>query len=209
MKNSSKLIAVASILLVSCLPSSAQMTQKRAANQSAPTSLEWAVTEDYGYTLKGYPIENMMDGKATTTWAGSLDSVDDDGTKYFDDSKVYGDGLLGFKIEVKGQQVNYLTIIAGYAKSSTAFNNNSAPTQIAIYDGRYEMNDGGEFVDSEGNPVEPIATQNLKRTMQPQRVDFNLDLDGAGTLWFAIYDVEQGAKYNDLCISELAFYGRK
>lgn len=172
-------------------------------------SLEWEVTEDCGYTLKGYPVSNMMDGNPATAWAGSLDYIEEDGTKVFDDSKVYGDGILGFKIKVKGSSVSCLTIIAGYAKSESTFRNNSIPTEIAVYDGRCNINDGGEFVDALGGPAEPLAVRKLERTTEEQMVELRPCLEGTGLLWLVIRDVAQGARYNDLCISELAFFGRQ
>ena len=172
-------------------------------------SLEWKVIEDFGYTLKGYPVGNMMDGNPATAWAGSLDYIEEDGTKVFDDSKVYGDGILGFKIEVRGSRVSYLTIIAGYAKSESTFRNNSIPTEIAVYDGRCGMNDGGEFIDALGRPAEPLAVGKLERSTEEQMVELCPCLEGTGLLWFVIRDVAQGARYNDLCISELAFFGRQ
>lgn len=215
MKIISKLIAATAIMVFCSLTSFAQVNQ--VVCDCEPTDeefeyqalmLEWSVVEDYGYTLKGYPVTNMMDRNPATAWAGDLDAVDDDGKKYFDESKVYGDGLLGFKIKVKGSRVAYLEIIAGYAKSASTFRNNSAPTRIAIYDGKYSMNDGGEFVDSEGNCVEPLASRELKRTTDYQIVELDPALEGSDTLWFVIYDIERGTRYNDLCISELNFFGR-
>lgn len=169
--------------------------------------LKWTVIEDYGYTIKGYPVENMMDGNPATAWAGSLDYVEEDGSKIFDDSRVYGDGVLGFKIKLKGEYLSSVAIVAGYAKSASTFQNNSVPTQIAIYDGRCQLNDGGEFVYGNGEAAKPVVTANLKRTMDPQILKLDPALE-SDSLWFVILDVVQGAKYNDLCISDITFYGR-
>lgn len=190
------IIASACMLLACSLPSFAQVQ-----------ALKWSVAEDYGDTIKGYPVENMMDGNPATAWAGSLDYVEEDGTKTYDDSKIYGDVIYGFKIKVEGSFVNSLAIVAGYAKSSSTYHNNSVPTQIAIYDGRCRINDGGEFVAIDGEIAKPVANASLKRTMDPQLVKFTSALE-TDSLWFVILDVVQGAKYNDLCISDITFYGR-
>ena len=216
MKTIAKLLAAASVLLVTGLQTAAQVKPQLDPNEPSEEefepqalSLEWAVTQDYGYTLKGYPVENMMDDNPATAWAGGLDYIDEDGARVFDESRVYGDGILGFKIKVKGSRISYFTIIAGYAKSTVAYRNNSVPVEIAIYDGRCRLNDGGEFIDRSGNPAAPIAVKKLEKTMEPQTVDLYPGIGDNDTLWFVILDVQQGAKYNDLCISELTFYGRK
>jgi|GEM_PF-3936757 hypothetical protein len=196
MKNIKTLFATAFLLLVCNFSSFAQ-----------PQALKWSVVEDYAFTIKGYPIENMMDGNPATTWAGCLDGENDDGTKYYDDSLIYGDGLLGFKIKVEGQKIEYFTIIAGYAKSETTYKNNSIPISIVVYDGRAHANDGGELVFNNGKYAKTIISIDLKRTMEPQTVNLPFSLEKTSTIWFLIDDVVQGAKYNDLCISELSFYG--
>lgn len=194
MKTIAIVFASASLLLACNLPSCAQSK-----------SLKWSVEYDYGYTIKEYPVENMMDGNPATTWAGCLDDVTDEGVKYFDSSRVYGDGILGFKIKVEGKRIDYLTIIAGYAKSAAAFRNNSVPTKIIVFDGNAHVNDGGEFVTEDHELAKPIVKKELKRTMEPQTVDLSLDSD---SIWLILADVARGAKYNDLCISELSFFGR-
>lgn len=202
MKTRVIIFAAVSALLLFSLPSFSQVKGNQAI------SLKWSVIEDCGYTIKGYPVSNMMDGNPATTWAGCLDYVEEDGTKIFDDSLVYGDIPLGFKIKVQGSKVRYLTITAGYAKSSTAFRNNSAPTSIAIYDGRCRINDGGEFIDKDGNQAEPVVVKDLVRSMGSQIVDLGAGID-TDTLWLIILDIDRGTKYNDLCISEIAFYGQR
>lgn len=198
MKTIARIIASASLMLLCSLPSFAQAQP-----------LKWSVVEDYAFTIKGYPVENMMDGDPTTAWAGCLDGVDDDGTKYYDDSLIYGDCIYGFKIKVEGQKIDYFTITTGYAKSATTFKNNSIPISIVVYDGRAHANDGGEMVFNNGNYAKTIVCANLKRTMEPQTIELPFTLDKTSTIWFLFDDVIQGAKYNDLCISELAFFGSK
>ncbi len=195
-------LAAITALLLSSLPSFSQVKGGQAL------SLKWNVIDDYGYTIKGYPLSNMMDGNPATTWAGSLDYIEDDGSKTFDDSKVYGDIPLGFKIKVQGSKVRYLTITAGYAKSATAYRNNSVPTRIAVYDGRCRVNDGGEFIGEDGNRADPVVVKDLAKSMGSQIVDLGAGID-TDTLWFIILDVDRGVKYNDLCISDLAFYGQR
>lgn len=202
MNTTAGLLAAASLLLCFNLASFA-----RTGEDTVP--LKWSVQEDHGYTIKNYPVTNMMDGNPATTWAGCLDVVNDDGSRSFDDSRVYGDGILGFKIKVYGSRVSHFAIIAGYAKSTAAFNNNSIPTQIAVYDGRCTVNDGGEFIDVDGNAAQALAVKDLDRTMKPQTVKLTPALEDTDTLWLVIYDVTQGARYNDLCISEITFFGSR
>lgn len=50
--------------------------------------------------------------------------------------------------------------------------------------------------------------KDLVRSMGSQIVDPGAGID-TDTLWFIILDIDRGTKYNDLCISEIAFYGQR
>jgi hypothetical protein len=87
-------------------------------------------------------------------------------------------------------------IVNGYAKSSSAFQNNNRIKTVTLTIGSF--NDRGEKVFTE-------KTYHLDDTMKLQRIDFP-HMTEAAEIQLKIAEVWKGKKYDDTCISEIIFY---
>ena len=144
-----------------------------------------------------YEAKNLIDGKSQTAWAVSLDKAG------FDEDKLYGPI---FTINCK--KLTHIIIQNGYGKSADAFQNNTRAAKIQFMKLADEDNEEGEFdtVLFEG----PLAD-----TSEPQILEIPLDMkenNDIKQVWM-IFGTPQnggfykGKKWNDLCISEVEFWG--
>lgn len=142
-----------------------------------------------------YVAANLLDGNPATAWAVDLD------TAPFDSDHLYGPTFT-----LDANRIDYVTIVNGYAKSVSAFKNNTSARYIKIC----RVMDGDEFPE----PEDIIYSGSLRDTMSPQKLPVNPGFDNSRpTREIAIYFpadpvyYRQGAKWNDFCISEIEFWG--
>jgi hypothetical protein len=130
---------------------------------------------------------NMLDGNIATAWAVNLDSA------IYDSDRLYGPYF-----EVPCKKLSHIVIRNGYAKSASAYSNNSRASHIFF---EVETNDGLEGFGAK-----------LKDTPDPQRLDAPLNESWNNNITtiqmgFPCGSFIKGAKWNDLCITEIEFWG--
>lgn len=145
-----------------------------------------------------YYAKNMFDGKSSTGWAVSLDNF-------------YGccDRRWGPEFSINARRIDYIKILNGYAKSQTAYLNNTRANWILIY--RVNENDeDDEFIDEK----DIIYAGPLKDVNEFQKLKVDPQFDNTKPtkrvgLVFSCGDdgFYLGKKYSDLVVSELEFYG--
>ena len=159
--------------------------------QGAPVKLKVVKTSDYDSLApqggNTYGPTNMLDGNITTAWAINLDSASYD-----------CDALYGPYFEVPCKKLSHIVIRNGYAKSASAYINNSRASYICF---EVETNDGLEGFGAE-----------LKDTPDPQRLNAPLNESWNNNITtiqirFPTGSFIKGAKWNDLCITEIEFWG--
>ena len=128
----------------------------------------------------------MCDGNPSTTWAVGLYNYN-----------PYVDGFWGPIFTLKCKKLSHIIIRNGYCKDNNSYKNNARTTGISF------INFKNQAVLYEGP---------LKDTSKPQRLDVFSDSEGNNNLEqvgisFFDYDFIPGAKWNDLCISEVEFWG--
>lgn len=143
-----------------------------------------------------YEAKNLCDGDSTTAWAVNLDN-----------ESIYDcDMLYGPLFTVNCKKLSHIVIRNGYCKNADSFKNNTRAAKVVFYSYVEDSEDDGERVLYDGS---------LRDKPTPQRLEIPLDLDGNS-------DIKQigmnfntqlnggyyaGAKWNDLCISEVEFWG--
>lgn len=143
-----------------------------------------------------YEAKNLCDGDSTTAWAVNLDN-----------DRIYDcDMLYGPTFTVSCKKLSHIIIRNGYCKSKDSFKNNTRAAKIVFYSLVNDEEDCKENVLFDGS---------LRDKPVPQRLEIPLDLEGNS-------DIKQigmnfntqltggyyaGAKWNDLCISEVEFWG--
>ena len=160
------------------------------ANQ--PQKLKVAKVE-FGYWLEPqvgntYEPWKMCDGNPSTTWAVGLYNYN-----------PYSDGFWGPIFSVRCKKLSHIIIRNGYCKNSNSYKNNARTTGVT-------------FLNFENHAV--LYDGALKDTSRPQRLNIlpnsegNNDIKQVGISFFN-YDFIPGEKWNDLCISEVEFWGYK
>ena len=143
-----------------------------------------------------YEAKNLCDGDSTTAWAVNLDN-----------DRIYDcDMLYGPTFTVNCKKLSHIIIRNGYCKSKDSFKNNTRAAKIVFYSLVNNDEDSREEVLFDGS---------LRDKPTPQRLEIPLDIDGNS-------DIKQigmnfntqlnggyyaGEKWNDLCISEVEFWG--
>ncbi|MBR5130988.1 MAG: hypothetical protein IKV04_00415 [Alistipes sp.] len=160
--------------------------------QGAPVKLK-VVNASYDYSLapqggNTYGPWNMLDGNIATAWAVSLDNP------YIID----GDMIYGPYFKLSCKKLSHIVIRNGYAKSASAYINNSRASYIYF---EVETSDGLEGFGA-----------SLKDTPDPQRLNAPLNESWNNNIKtiqmvFPYGNFIKGAKWNDLCITEIEFWG--
>ncbi len=143
-----------------------------------------------------YVPSNMLDGDPATAWAVNLDNAS------FDSDKLYGPVFT-----LNCSKLSHIIIRNGYAKSQDAYKNNARALHII-------------FCNAEMVGDEDEATSYLYDGMLEDTYDANQILEIASNascnqninkiqMIFPKDGIRYGAKWNDLCISEIEFYGYK
>lgn len=150
---------------------------------------------NYDYSLKPqagntYDASNMCDGDNTTVWAVNLDNPN-----IYDCDQLYGPI---FKVNCK--ELSHIIIRNGYGKNENSYINNSRLARIRL------INFDNEKI---------IVEEKLKDISTPQTIEIPANAEGNNNIsqiWLVI-DTEtnggiyKGVKWNDLCISEIEFWG--
>lgn len=143
-----------------------------------------------------YVPSNMLDGDPATAWAVNLDNAS------YDSDKLYGPVFT-----LNCSKLSHIIIRNGYAKSQDAYKNNARALHII-------------FCNAEMVEDEDEATSYLYDGMLEDTYDANQILEIASNascnqninkiqMIFPKDGIRYGAKWNDLCISEIEFYGYK
>lgn len=156
---------------------------------------DWSLAPQAGNT---YYARNLLDGNRNTAWAVNLDGG------IYDCDQLYGPV---FTLNCK--KIAYIVIRNGYGKNSQSFRNNSRAKDVyfANLDAWRD-----EYTDWDDEAI--LYSGKLQDTMEPQRLEISEDkscnnnvrkvqmIFGASSDCFY-----RGAKWNDLCISEVEFWG--
>ena len=169
------------------------------AQSSAPVKLK-VVSASCAHCLapqggNTYGAWNMVDGNPATVWAVSLN---DPSVRSYDDDRncIYGPWF-----ELQCKKLSHIIIRNGYGKSASSFANNSRASHVAF--------------EIEANGMLEWFKTPLKDDPAPQRLNVPLKIeDGNNIVVHLVFDyhgngIIKGAKWNDLCISEIEFWGWK
>lgn len=143
-----------------------------------------------------YEAINLCDGDSTTAWAVNLDK-----------EGIYDcDQLYGPIFSLSCKKLSHIIIRNGYGKSADAFNNNTRAAKISFLSLVDDENGDDERVLFYGSLRDKPTPQRLEipinladnNNIRQIRMNFNTQLNGG---YYA------GKKWNDLCISEVEFWG--
>lgn len=162
------------------------------AQSGAPVKLK-VVSANYEYSLapqsgNTYGAWNMFDGNPATVWAVNLNNP------YILDN----DAIYGPYFEVPCKKLSHIVIRNGYAKSASAYINNSRASYIYF---EVETSDG-----LEGFGAKLKDTPDAQRLNAPLNESWNNNITTIQIV-FPSDSFYKGAKWNDLCISEIEFWG--
>lgn len=171
-------------------------SEQKNANENEPKLLKVSGVS-YGNSLKPqsgntYEAINLCDGDLSTAWAVNLNNA------------IYDcDQLYGPTVRVNCKKLSHIVVWNGYAKNENSFKNNSRAARIKLV--KYDRENDYEIV---------LTEEELKDVSSPQTIRIP-DVAGNNNiteLWL-IFDTEnnggfyKGDKWNDLCISEIEFWG--
>ena len=161
--------------------------------QGAPVKLKVVNATSYYYLSpqsgNTYGPWNMLDGNIATTWAVSLN-----------DNRIYEGSLIyGPVFEVPCKKLSHIVIRNGYGKSASAYINNARARRIS-----FEIEGNGELGGFEASLKD---TPDPQRLNAPSSADWNNNIVSIQLVFDADGGVIKGTKWNDLCISEIEFWG--
>ena len=173
-------------------PSEEKEDEIESATKLNVTNVEYSqnLEEEAGNT---YVPANMLDGKASTAWAVNLDKAN------YDSDKLYGPV---FYVECK--KLSHIVIRNGYAKDENTFKNNARASRIIFCN--------PENVRDEDESTSYLYVGILKDILDEQTIDINPTRDcnrdiKKVQIIIPVDGIRHGEKWNDLCISEIEFYG--
>lgn len=154
---------------------------------------------EYGSSLAAqggntYEARNLCDGDSTTAWAVNLDK-----------EGIYDcDQLYGPIFSLNCKKLSHIIIRNGYGKSADAFKNNTRAAKVKFL----------SLVDDEDDE-RVLFDGSLRDKPTPQRLEIPLDLDGNSNIKQIRMNFNtqlnggyyMGEKWNDLCITEVEFWG--
>ena len=138
-----------------------------------------------------YEPTNMLDGNPSTAWAVNLDRAS------YDSDKLYGPTFT-----VRCKKLSHIVIRNGYAKDDASFRNNSRASRIIFCN--------ADKVSDENESASYLYEGIVKDTPEPQTLKVNGNANSdihEIQMIFPIDGLRRGAKWNDLCISEVEFWG--
>lgn len=159
---------------------------------------KWHLNPQAGNT---YEASHMCDGKPSTTWAVTLtDKYGDENPQLEWEWINMGCWLEGPVFYVKCKKLSHIILYNGYCKNQASFKNNSRAAYISFYN-----------CDLDGPPFgSSLFSGDLKDTMKPQRLDVSLNEEtnhDIKKIQMVFTDFYHGEKWDDLCISEVEFWG--
>jgi hypothetical protein len=138
----------------------------------------------------------MLDGDPATAWAVNLDNAS------FDSDKLYGPVFT-----LNCSKLSHIIIRNGYAKSQDAYKNNARALHIIFCN--------AEMVGDEDEATSYLYDGMLEDTYDAYQI-LEIASNASGNhninkiqMIFPKDGIRHGAKWNDLCISEIEFYGYK
>lgn len=137
---------------------------------------------------KSYSGKNLTDGDPSTVWVEGVP-----GTGVGETITLHLD---------KKQSVYGIQIVIGYTASYDQYIDNGMPTDIEV--------DFGNGVRAEGHELEGYANENYSPQDLVDMNRFRVGLDEpvvTDTVTVKITGAKKGAKYDDICISEILVYG--
>ena len=137
---------------------------------------------------------NMLDGNPATVWAVNLN---DPSIRSYDGDQ---DCIYGPCFYVKCEKLSHIVIRNGYGKSTSSFINNSRASRVAF---EIEVNGVLEWFEfplrDDPSPQHLNVPLNIEGNNNIIPIQLVLDSRGGGII--------KGEKWNDLCISEIEFWG--
>lgn len=161
-----------------------------------PTNVECYNTLDPQAGNTYYP-KNLIDGNSKTVWAVHLDN------SIYDEDRLYGPSFT-----IKCKKLSHIIIRNGYGKSDDAYKNNARAAKVRFVSIKLD----------DDSPYPPVLFEGeLEDTPEPQRLEIPMDLadnNDIQEIQMVFYTPEMGGvypgrKWNDLCISEVEFWGFK
>lgn len=150
---------------------------------------DWCLAPQAG---NNYKAENMFDGNKSTAWAVNWSSAPFD-----------CDALWGPVFNVDAGRVDYIMFTNGYGKSDKAFHDNARVKRLTIARHGY---------DSEVEETENCVLYSglVKDSSEPQKLKISpryRHIPGKGKYQIVVWDIYPGNKWDDLCVSEIEFFG--
>ena len=143
-----------------------------------------------------YEARNLCDGDSTTAWAVNLDK-----------EGIYDcDQLYGPIFSLNCKKLSHIIIRNGYCKNADSFKNNTRAAKVVFY---------SYVEDAEGDDERILYDGSLRDKPTPQRLEIPLDkevndnIKQIGMIFNTQFNggYYAGEKWNDLCISEVEFWG--
>ena len=138
-----------------------------------------------------YEPINMLDGNPATAWAVNLDRAS------YDSDKLYGPTFT-----VRCKKLSHIVLRNGYAKNSASYTNNSRASRIIFCN--------ADNVSDEDEEASYLYEGIVKDTPEPQTLTVsgsaNSDIHQIQMI-FPNDGFRHGNKWNDLCVSEVEFWG--
>ena len=142
-----------------------------------------------------YEAKNLCDGDSTTAWAINLDKA------IYDDDMLYGPMFT-----VNCKKLSHIIMRNGYCKNADAFKNNTRAAKVVFY---------SYVEDAEGDDERILYDGSLRDKPTPQRLEIPLDkeendnIKQIGMIFNTQFNggYYAGEKWNDLCVSEVEFWG--
>ncbi len=139
---------------------------------------------------------NMLDGNPATVWAVNLN---DPSIRNYEGDRDR-DCIYGPWFDVKCKKLSHIVIHNGYGKSTSSFINNSRASRVAF---EIEVNGELEWFEfplrDDPSPQHLNVPLNIEGNNNIISIQLVLDSRGGGII--------KGEKWNDLCISEIEFWG--
>lgn len=176
-----------------------QFAEQPSNNEVTTTPRLLTVTKvDYSFYLKPqagntYEPSNMVDGNLATAWAISLDQVN------YKNGKIYGPTFT-----IDCMKLSHVVIRNGYCKNESSYMNNTRALKVILCN--------ASNVDDEYETASYLYDGTLEDTSEEQVLHINSDLPCNQNiqkvqLIFPSDGLRRGNKWDDLCVTEIEFWG--
>ncbi|MBD5221913.1 MAG: hypothetical protein HDS70_06080 [Bacteroidales bacterium] len=154
-------------------------------------SYDWTLAPQGG---NNYHPRNMFDGNRNTAWAAKIAQMPADADLYY-----------GPTFYVNADRIDRIVLTNGYAKSNKAFRDNTRASHIIIARSNYdnEVEETYDAVLYEGPIKDTFSPQTLPVSPTYRHKKGNQKYQ----IIFSPGDFYYGDKWEDLCVSEMEFYG--